>query len=170
MNHNKQYICLTCVKSLFFIFTYMDLYVSAHVFMWCVVVCWAWLCTWAYVCVTVHLHKHENALSFLWMRKWILANWISVLWDFALGATSWDYAEATSWGPQHRKVPCMVQSVTHSATCHNCRICISLTAKEKVWKWQKEIFMNLFTVFPKDYAYHPFALCINMYVFWYKKN
>ena len=126
-NHNKQYICLTCIKSLFWyirIWIYMSL--SAHVFMWCVVMYWAWLYTWAYVRMMVHWHEHENALSFLWMRKWILVNEISVLCDFALGAaswscvgaTSWDYAEATSWGPERRKVPRMVQNATHSAKCH----------------------------------------------------
>ena len=110
-------------KAYFDIYTDIDLDVSAHVFIWCVGMCWAWLRTWAYVCVMVHCHEHENALSFLWMRKWILANEISILWDFALGvtswncvgATSWDYVGATSWRPERNtwcKVPRTVQKAT----------------------------------------------------------
>ena len=148
---NNIYVWLVW-KTYFDTYTNMDLDVSVHVFMWCVGMFWAWLCILAYVCVMVHWHKHEKALSFLWMRKWILINGISVLWDFALGATSWscvgatswDYAGATSGRLEHHKVPRMVQSATHSTKCHNCRICISLKENEKVWKRQKEIFMNLF--------------------------
>ena len=90
----------------------MDLYVSTHVFMGCVIVCVImYMCI---CCVRIHLHKHENALSFLWMRKLILANGIYVLWDFALGATSWSCVGATSWGRgrERCKVPRMAQSST----------------------------------------------------------
>ena len=137
MNHNKQYICLTCVKSLFW-YVQIWIYVS-RVFMWCVVIYWAWLCTWAYVCVMVHWHEHENALSFLWMKKWILANGIFVLWDFALGATSWscvgatswDYVGATSWGPKRPKVPRAAQSATLQDTYFIERKYESLKARER---------------------------------------
>ena len=51
------------------------------------------------------------------------------------------------------------QSAMHGVKCHNCRICISLKENEKVWKRKKkEIFMNLFTIFPKDHGIS--SICI----------
>ena len=59
----------------------------------------------------------QKCIAFSINKKVDFNKWVSVLWDFAL--------EATSWGPKRHKVPRMVQNATHSIKCHNCRICIS---------------------------------------------
>ena len=141
---------MTCLKSLFLICTYIDLYVYAHMFMWCVVyvIMYMGIC-----CVGIHWHKQENTLSFVWMRKWILVNEISTLWNFAMGATSWDYAGATSLGPTCREVPRMVQSAAQRKVPH-CIIYILLKENVKVWKRQKEILWICFRYFEMIMAYH----------------
>ena len=126
----------------------------------------------------VHWHEQENALSFLLMRKWILANEIYVLWDFTLwatswscvGATSWDYAGATSWGPEHRKVPHMVQSVTHSTKCHIVGYVFHRKKMRKFEGDRKRFLWIYFIIFPKDHGISSIALCISKYVFSIRKT
>ena len=70
-NHDKQYICLTCLKSLFLYMSGYWFICFAHVFIRCVDMMYCYVClwTWAYVCVNI---------SLAWTRKCIM---FSIKWE-----------------------------------------------------------------------------------------
>lgn len=99
----------------------------------------------------------RKCIEFSTNEKWILTNKIFVLWDFALGvtswscvgATSWDYAGATSWGPERCKVPRTAQSATLQDTYFIERKWESLKATKR------DFYEFILQYFQKIMAYQP---------------
>ena len=115
------------------------------------------------VCVE---HDYVHVHMYVW---WFIGismkmHWVFYEWESGFSKWNYDFMRFCIRGHLLKlymghllraKAP---QSATHGAKCHNCRICILLKENEKVWMRQKEVFMNLFTIFPKDHGIS--SICI----------